>query len=93
MNIIKTKIPGASVLNNSSKKFDYKDSFTAVFNDDRNLISTTDIGKAFFTSGPKWVEKLFSLRNKIVSIFGLKTSGNSVNREKQLELFKCNTGD
>ena len=93
MNIIKTKIPSASVLNTSCKKFDYIDSFMGVFNDNQNLISTTDIGKAFFTSGPKWVEKLFSLRNKIVSIFGLKTSGNSDNKEKQLELFKCNPGD
>ena len=93
MNIIKTKIPSDSVLNTSCKKFDYIDSFMGVFNDNQNLISTTAIGKAFFTSGPKWVEKLFSLRNKIVSIFGLKTSGNSDNKEKQLELFKCNPGD
>ena len=93
MKIIKTKLPEDSVLNNSPNKFDYIDSFMGVFNDNRNLINTTDIGKAFFTSGPKWVEKLFSLRNKIVSIFGLKTSGSPTDREKQLELFKCNPGD
>jgi len=93
MNIIKTKIPIASILNTSSKNFDYEDSFMGTYNDNQNLNGITDIGKAFFTSGPKWVEVLFSLRNKTVSIFGLKTTGKSENIEKQLESFKCNPGD
>merc|ERR1712046_407292 len=56
-------------------------------------MGSTDISKAFFSSGPKWVGRLFILRNKIVSIFGLKTSGNITDREKQLENFKCEPGE
>tara|TARA_B100000674_G_C37619221_1_gene813493 strand:- start:164 stop:754 length:591 start_codon:yes stop_codon:yes gene_type:complete len=93
MKIIKTSLPNNSVLNTSQKNYDFSDSFESVFKDSQNTINITEIGKAFFTSGPKWVDNLFSLRNKIVSVFGLKTPGKVTNRAKQLELFKCNPGE
>ena len=89
MKIIKTTLPYQSLLNNSEKKYDYIDSFQGAINVIDNKFTSTDIGKAFFSSGPQWVSKLFSLRNKIVSVFGLKTSGENTNREKQLQNFKC----
>ena len=93
MTIIKSKLPDNSILNNPEKKYDYVDSFQGTITDTENKIKPDDIGKAFFVSGPKWVEKLFAVRNKIVSIFGLKTSGNMNDRQKQLENFKCEKGE
>ncbi|MGF1638030.1 MAG: DUF2867 domain-containing protein [Cyclobacteriaceae bacterium] len=93
MKIIKTTLPHHSILNSSIKEFDYVDSFRGVLNDIEDKFDSVDIGKAFFSGGPKWVGKLFILRNKIVSIFGLKTSGDNVSREKQLENFKCEPGE
>lgn len=69
------------------------DSFEGTLNDVGNKITSVDIGKAFFSSGPEWVGKLFNLRNKIVSVLGLKTSGNVVDRQQQLDNFKCEPGE
>ena len=93
MKIIKSKIPDNSILNSNHKKYDYVDSFQGILLDGENKFTPKDIGKAFFTSGPKWVGKLFNLRNEIVSIFGLKTSGNGVDRQQQLDNFKCEPGE
>tara|TARA_B100001939_G_C16644548_1_gene489052 strand:- start:90 stop:635 length:546 start_codon:yes stop_codon:yes gene_type:complete len=93
MKILKISLPNNSILNTSNKEYDYVDSFQGVLNDNENKFTSTDISKAFFSSGPKWVGRLFILRNKIVSIFGLKTSGNISDREKQLENFKCEPGE
>lgn len=93
MRIVKTTLPNNSILNASHKEYGYVDSFQGELNDSDNKFNSADIGKAFFSSGPKWVGKLFTLRNKIVSIFGLKTSGDISNREKQLENFNCEPGE
>ena len=93
MKIVKANLPNNSILNNSHKKYDYVDSFQGVLNDYGNKITSVDIGKAFFSSGPKWIGKLFNIRNKIVSVFGLKTSENLVDRQQQLENFKCEPGE
>lgn len=90
--ITKVQLPENSILNNSLIKYDYVDSFQGVI-DRVGKINSTDIGKAFFTSSPKWVEKLFDFRNKIVSVFGLKTSGNLSSRQQQLDSFKCEPGE
>ncbi|WP_418263527.1 DUF2867 domain-containing protein [Flavobacterium faecale] len=93
MKIVRTTLPYNSILNTSHKVYDYMDSFQGVFNDVENKTTSADIGKAFFSSGPKWVGKLFNLRNKIVAVFGLKTSENVVDNQKQLENFKCEPGE
>ena len=93
MKILKSTLPNNSILNTSNTEYDYLDSFRGVLNDNENKFTSTDIGKAFFSTGPKWVGRLFTLRNKIVSIFGLKTSGDITNREKQLANFKCEPGE
>ncbi len=93
MTIIKATLPKSSILNTDQKKYDYVDSFRGVLNDDKNKFSTVDIGKAFFSSGPKWVGKLFALRNRIVSIFGLKTPDNVGDLQNKLDNFKCEPGE
>ncbi|MDT0647125.1 DUF2867 domain-containing protein [Zunongwangia sp. F260] len=89
----KTTLPENSLLNSSHKKYDYVDSFQAVLYDAQNNFTSVDVGKAFFSAGPKWVENLFDVRNKIVSLFGFKTSGELKDRGKQLQNFRCEPGE
>lgn len=92
MVILKTTLPATSLLNQTGNKYDYTDSFQSIVIDKENKLQLTDICKAFFSSAPKWIKKLFGLRNKIVGMFGLKTPGS--NGQKQaLDNFKCEQGD
>lgn len=86
--IQKTTLPQESVLT-TEKEFNFIDGYKADFNDETNEIDIQKIGKLFFSASPKWIDKLFGLRNKIVKLFGLKVAGNTSEREKQLENFKC----
>lgn len=93
MSVSKAMLPHHSVLNNGHDQYDYVDSFQGTLIDIDNNITPADIGKAFFSSGPKWISKLFTLRNKIVSLFGLKTPGKIINRQQQLDNFNCEPGE
>lgn len=93
MTVTKTKTPENSILNTNQNKYDYVDSFRGVITDVQNKFSITDIGKAFFTGSPQWVDKLFTLRNKIVAVFGLKTSEHKSSRQTQLDNFNCELGE
>ncbi|MEN1784297.1 MAG: DUF2867 domain-containing protein [Bacteroidota bacterium] len=55
--------------------------------------TTTDLGKVFFTSAPNWVKRLFTLRNTLVSLLGLKTPQRTKDRETQLKSFKGEPGE
>ena len=72
----------------------YADSFESsiVVGDDQTLDIVT-VGRAFFSSSPKWIEPLFKFRNRLVSIFGLKTDGGAINKEEVIRNFKGNVGD
>jgi hypothetical protein len=95
MKIIKATLPANSILNQTDIKYDYIDSYMTSVIDKNNRIKPVDIGRAFFSSGPEWVDKLFALRNKIVAVFGLKTSNNRVNRNRRklINHFKCEAGE
>lgn len=58
--------------------YDYIDSYEYVITDKNNKIGISDLAKVFDESGPQWFEYLFVLRNKIVSLFGLKTSASPI---------------
>jgi Protein of unknown function (DUF2867) len=92
MTILKSNLPEQSALNIANKEYDFIDSFVGVVDDENNSINSRKVGKAFFTSSPEWVDKLFILRNKIVSVFGLKTSGETTDRQKLLDNFTCEKG-
>jgi hypothetical protein len=93
MTINKSKLPDKSLLKIDEKSFDYIDSFQGSFIDKNGNIDSTKIGKSFFESGPKWIDKLFAFRNKLVGLFGLKTSGKITDRQKLLDNFKCEKGE
>lgn len=91
--IKKSILPKKSLLQTSDKKYNYVDSYQGVLNDDKNDLGTKDLGKSFFSSGPKWIGRLFTFRNKIVSLVGLKTSGKINDRQKLLDNFNCEPGE
>jgi len=92
MKIIKTKIPENSLLYPNRNKYNYTDSYQGIINDKNNAIHSIDIGKAFIKPGPKWIDYLFSLRNKIVSLFGLKTP-NNIGNTKHPDSFNFEPGE
>jgi len=88
MKIIKTKVPVGSKLNNKTNN-NYTDCYQGDLINPENTISACEITKVFFSSEPYWVTKLFILRNKIVSLFGLKTA----NKINQKEKFTCKVNE
>lgn len=56
--------------------YDYIDSYEYVITDKKNRIGISDVAEIFTQPGPKWFESLFALRNKIASLFGLKTEAS-----------------
>ena len=93
MKIHKTELPKNSKLNINHKKYDYVDSFKEEVIDSLKNINSDNVAKAFFSSSPKWVGILFILRNEIVGIFGLKTSGKISDIQKRLDNFKYETNE
>lgn len=88
MKATRTYLPETSVLH-SQKEFKFIDGYKAKFADNEDEIDIQKIGKLFFASGSKWIDKLFAVRNKIVKLFGLKTSDKIAEKEEQLKNFRC----
>ncbi|MBC7383979.1 MAG: DUF2867 domain-containing protein [Bacteroidia bacterium] len=91
--VIKTGLPGNSILYKNHEKYNYADSYLTTVNDPENVYKAVDIAIAFFSSAPNWVNNLMVVRNKIVSVFGLKTSMPPGNRSKQIEKMKFEAGE
>ncbi len=91
--VTKSELPQASILLKNESNFDYIDSFKGNYEKPQNDSSIENIGKAFLTSAPEWVSKLFDFRNWIVGIFGLKTADQQQSREQVLENFNCEPGE
>ena len=91
MTISKARLPDKSLLKTDS--YDYIDSFQGFFFDKDGTVDSTKVGKSFFASGPKWVDKLFTCRNRVATLFGLKTSGKTIDRRMLLDSFNCEQGD
>jgi len=81
-------IPVSSHLNR--EKFDYYDSFQGEYQDKNKQVTIVELTQAFFTASPKWVDRLFQLRNDIVSLIGLKTSPNSLKKSFIPSSFEVN---
>ncbi|MFA4924334.1 MAG: DUF2867 domain-containing protein [Ignavibacteriaceae bacterium] len=93
MQIKKTSLPSNSLLSLSQHQYHYIDSYSALFEYDGKEITIENVGKAFFSSGPKWIDILFDLRNKIVRLFGLKTNTKAQNKQQMINDFKCEPGE
>lgn len=93
MEIIKSTLPDQSRLKPAEQAYHYIDSFEGAFADRKIEVSSTDVGRAFFMSAPKWINSLFAWRNNIAKLFRLKTPGNSGDRQQQLDNFSCEPGE
>ncbi len=92
MRIKKIEFPAKSILSQGKEKFDYVDSFEGGLVGNGQNFDITQVGKAFFTSGPKWGKKMFAFRNRVVSLFGLKTGGET-DAVKEADRFTCEVGE
>jgi hypothetical protein len=90
--INKIDLPASSELAISRQQFHYVDAYSAIIENSGKAITIEDVGKAFFSSEPKWIEVLLNLRNKIVGLFGLKTGKSVRNRQQMINDFKCEPG-
>lgn len=89
MIVAKRELPKESVLKNEEGIYDYIDSFQSEISEKRK-IGLTELGELFFAgSSPRWVEALMGLRNKIVKVFGLKTSDDISDSDN----WGCDKGD
>ncbi|MFV0537523.1 MAG: DUF3788 family protein [Dysgonomonas sp.] len=77
MKVKKVEIPKDSLVN-TFLPANYSDAFSCNFNTAKD-ITADDIQVAFWTKWPKWIERLFKIRNFIVKVVGLK--GDSSNSE------------
>lgn len=91
MKIVKSGLPAESVLKEDETSFHYVDSYQSDFIDDFGETGIVEVGKAFFSSAPRWTVNLFAFRNRVVRLFGLKTSGK-INIKTILENFTCEPG-
>ena len=62
-----------SLLRSECSRWDYVDRYRFAVADPGDRIGLSDLAEAFVGPGPRWVEGLFALRNRIVSVFGFKT--------------------
>jgi len=84
-------LPEHSILFN--RKFDYSDSYKIVIDDVQGSIDSIDVGKAFFSSTPKWVESLFKFRNLLAALFNLKTGEKAKSQKEIIQYFKGQVGE
>ncbi len=91
MKVEKAHIPKKSLL--LKHTYNYSDSFRGVFMDPEDDADILIVSKAFFTAPPRWIDKLLILRNKIVSVFGLKTGGGINERNQLIQSFRGEIGD
>lgn len=92
MKIKKTEFPEKSILSPGKKDFDYMDSFQGELTDSDGNIDISEIGKTFFTSGPKWGKKMFAFRNRVMGLIGLKT-GYEGEKQPTEKDFQCEVGE
>jgi hypothetical protein len=89
--VLKSSLPNNSILNLTPNIIDFCDSYESNFlTNEKPTINT--IGKAFFTSAPRWIDQSLQLRNKIVKNLGLKINGSKEEMLKDLESFDCQIG-
>ena len=83
MKIKRLEFPESSVLYPGREQFNYSDSFGGTFYDLENKIGIEDIVHGFAKPLPGWIDCMMSVRDKIVWLFGLKTSEKERRRNLQ----------
>ncbi len=91
MKIQKSPVPTNSLL--FQNKYDYFDSYQSEFSDPNKKFDILSITKTFMSASPEWIEKLFTLRNKIVGVLGLKTPSQLQDRSMVIQNFNGQPGE
>lgn len=92
MIISRTQIPVSSQLSKSQTVLNYTDCFQGVISTNHSP-NITEITKLFLLSGPKWADNLMAIRDKVVGIFGLKTSDQLTSQQQILDNAKFEPGE
>jgi hypothetical protein len=93
MIVKRVEVPNNSILKRKGVSFDYVDSFQClIYTNDRH-VDITKVLALFLQSGPKWADHLLVLRDKIVGLFGLKTTKSLVRSKGQSEGAKYQIGE
>lgn len=69
---MRSELPNNSILKRSYPDYAYKDSFEVAIS--RQDVANWEMIAALFHSAPPWFDVLARLRDRMVSVFGLKTS-------------------
>ena len=81
--ITATDLPSNSVITDFITKKDFEDCYS--FTISNNTKTNQELYIDIFSSAPKWVDSMMTIRNKIVSLFGLKTEmSRNVNTDFQV---------
>lgn len=92
MNTLRKRFYSNDLIDTDLTQIHHSDSFQKDFFCDK-VITSNEIGKAFFISSPSWIDRLFNLRNKLMGFFGFKVSGSRESILESLKLFQCEPGD
>ena len=92
--ILKQKsIPALSLLKKDERLYGYIDSYSILISDKEDNTNLKNIVRFFLTCGPKWADRLMKIRDKVVGIFGLKTSDMLTDKGKKLDNIKLEHGE
>jgi hypothetical protein len=86
-------IPVQSVFKTEEGTFDYIDCFQGEVFSQKNDIDIAEVGRLFLTSGPEWANSLVKVRDKMVGVFGLKTSVEMQQEQNNEEPMKFVPGE
>ncbi|MEM6723091.1 MAG: DUF2867 domain-containing protein [Bacteroidota bacterium] len=84
-------LPEKSLLHGQA--FDFTDCFEVTLSEAAKEPDVLDMVNALFLSAPPWISKLMWLRNRIVSLFGLKTGEGDQDLASILTNFNGEIGD
>lgn len=88
MRVQKMSLPSESSL--CLIKHHYTDSYSTTLS---YLPELTEVARAFFSTAPTWVMKLFTVRNQLVKHLGLKTSNPTKDPDEILRNFEGKIGE
>ena len=86
-------LPENSLLKGEEARHHYTDSFKLELVNKQETRSVDEMLALFFASGPKWGDRLMTLRNKIAGALGLKTSDTRQAAPTLQDIEKCRPGD
>ena len=86
-------LPENSLLKEEDTPHHYIDTFQLLLLNTQKTRNVNEMLALFLASGPKWADRLMTLRNKIAAALGLKTSDTRQAVPSLQDIEKCQPGD